>query len=611
MTAIVRQVEASLLEPLRFHWGFSELLPHQVPAMEPVLAGQDSLVVLPTGGGKSLCYQLPAVAREQLAIVVSPLLALMQDQVANLQVLGVPAAALNSDMTPEARRDVAQAAREGHLRLLYLSPEALGNPGIRQFIESLPVAYSVVDEAHCISQWGHDYRESYRGLAVLRELAPGKPIHAFTATATPAVCQDIVHSLGLREPAVIIGSLHRPNLTFRVAYRHDTTAQIEEVLRRHRGEAGLIYAQTRKQVERLAEALGKRGHHARAYHAGMDPTLRRQILQDFREERLDLVVATVAFGMGIDRADVRFVIHAGLPRSVEQYVQEAGRAGRDRLDAECVLLHNASDIATWQRMLTAEDPALAQHQLAQLRTMIRYSRTLTCRQDVLLRHFGQDPPVEACGRCDVCLGEQAVHPESTLLVQKVLSAVGRIKPPHGGQMIADVLVGKRHQALVDKGFDRLPVHGLLREESVEHVRDWIDQLVGHGLVKVHPEHGTMTVAASAALVLAGERAVPLGVAGRSRPTLGSRRPDGPASLGPHEQELFMVLKAWRRQRAQEAAQPAYCIMSDASLQEMARLRPRSETDLARIRGVGERRAARYGAELLELLQRRAATLPAS
>ncbi|MBM3259021.1 MAG: RecQ family ATP-dependent DNA helicase [Candidatus Sericytochromatia bacterium] len=607
----MQQVLDALREPLQIHWGFTDLLPHQVPAIQPVLDGRDSLVVLPTGGGKSLCYQLPAVARNQLALVISPLVALMQDQVGHLQAMGVAAAALHSDMAPDDRRAVAHEARAGNLRLLYLSPEALAHSGMRQFLSALPVAYGVIDEAHCISQWGHDYREAYRNLSVLRELAPGKPIHAFTATATAQVQQDIVASLALRDPTVVVGSLHRPNLMFRVAYRHDTTAQIEEVIQRHRGEAGLVYAPTRKQVERIAESLRKRGHQARAYHAGMEPAIRRQILQDFRAERLDLVVATVAFGMGIDRGDVRFVIHAGMPKSLEQYVQEAGRAGRDRLDAECVLLHNASDIVTWQRMLTGEDPMFVQHQMNQLKAMVRYSRTLTCRQDVLLRYFGQDAPEVACGRCDVCLGEHAIHPESGPLAQKLLSGVGRVRPPHGAQMVADVLSGKRPQALIDKGFDKLPVHGLLREEPVDHIRDWLDQLIGHGLVKVHPEYATLTVSASARDVLAGEREVPLGVPQRPRLAFAAGRAGGGSELGPHDKELFLVLRTWRRQRAQEAGQPAYCIMGDASLQEMAVTRPATEEALARIRGVGARRAARYAPDLLPLLERRSAGLPAS
>lgn len=604
-------LDPDMLGALARHWGFPELLPHQAHAMKPILEGRDSLVVLPTGGGKSLCYQLPAVARGQLALVISPLVALMQDQVANMRAIGVPAAALYADMDPETRRAVGKDALEGRLRLLYLSPESLESEGMQQFIGRLPLAYAVIDEAHCISQWGHDYRESYRGLGRLKRLAPGRPLHAFTATATAAVRQDILKSLEMADPDVVVGNLHRPNLTFRFQHRHDTLGQILEVLGRHRGEAGIIYAPTRRQVEKLAESLVRKGWAARPYHAGLDADLKRRTLEDFRQERLDLVVATVAFGMGIDRGDVRFVIHAGLPRSLEQYVQEAGRAGRDRLEAECVLLHGMGDVLQWERLISISDPELFRHQRQQLRDMYRFVQALSCRHAALGRHFGQEPSTDTCGSCDVCLGEHQRHPDGTTLARKLLSGVGRLRPSHGAQMVTDVLLGKTHQALRDKGFDQLAVHGLLKGQPPEAVRDWLDQLAGLGLVRVDAEHSTLHVTAAAASVLTGNAEVNLSTPRKvaARPT--ASRTTAGQELGPHDQELFAVLRAWRREQAQRQALPAYCVFSDAVLRELAVRRPTDAVELASVRGVGERRAERYGPSLLPLLAKRVAALSAS
>ena len=345
------EVVDPVLDIVERTWGFTSLLPLQRQAIDAVLAGSDSLLVVPTGGGKSLCFQAPALLREGLTVVVSPLIALMKDQVDALVTSGVAAAALNSTTPAGEQRAIEQRAADGSLRLLYVSPERLATVSLRELLRAARVRAFAIDEAHCISHWGHDFRPEYRQLRELRELFPGASIHAFTATATEQVRADICNELRLRQPLVLVGDLDRPNLHYRVVPRSDEVLQVEDVIRRHPGEAGIVYCIRRKDVDSMAAALASRGHRATRYHAGMTAEDRRESQEAFASERADIIVATVAFGMGIDRSNVRFVVHAGMPKSIEHYQQEAGRAGRDGLASECVLLHDGGDAMTWTRIL--------------------------------------------------------------------------------------------------------------------------------------------------------------------------------------------------------------------------------------------------------------------
>ena len=434
-----------LLEVLERYWGYTSFRPLQREAMDAVLASRDSLVVLPTGGGKSLCFQAPALIRDGLAIVVSPLIALMKDQVDTLVSNGVPAAALHSSLTPEARADVVAGLRAGRHRVLYVAPERLVGDGSAEFLDSVDrsprsVSFVAVDEAHCISQWGHDFRPEYRRLAGLRDRWPQASLHAFTATATTRVREDIVTELALRQPLELVGSFDRPNLVYRVWPRGTLKRQLADVLERHRGEAGIIYCQSRREVDALAAWLGTAGVRAAAYHAGLDDGTRHRHQDAFLNEDVDVVVATVAFGMGIDRSDVRFVVHAGAPQSLEHYQQEAGRAGRDGLEAECVLIVSGADFLKW-RVRLSQNGEWSDARRALLRDMERYAASVGCRHERLVRYFGQSWSKADCGACDYCLGELETVPDAVTLARKVLSAVARVGQRFGIMHVANVLRG--------------------------------------------------------------------------------------------------------------------------------------------------------------------------
>src|SRR4051812_20034244 len=448
-------MNARLIEVLARHWGFASFRPLQAEAMEAALAGRDTLVVMPTGGGKSLCYQAPAIVNGTLTVVVSPLISLMKDQVDGLVACGVAAAQLNSAQSNAEQRDVKRALNERKLRLLFVSPERLAMANFRQLLGRAGVTAFAIDEAHCISQWGHDFRPEYRQLRELRQLFPKWSLHAFTATATERVRRDIAEQLGLRNHVELVGNFDRPNLTYRIIPRRDEVAQVEEVLRRHRREAGIIYCIHRRDVDTMAAILVRRGHRVAAYHAGLSPEQRSSAQEAFSKEECDIIVATVAFGMGIDRSNVRFVLHTGMPKSVEHYQQEAGRAGRDGLEAECVLLYSGADFRTWKFIIekSAEeaaargepvDPTFVPEAMRHLDDMMRYCRTTGCRHRSLVEYFGQEFEPTNCGACDLCLEGVEVEPDSVVIAQKILSCVARVKESFGVGHVTDILVGSQN-----------------------------------------------------------------------------------------------------------------------------------------------------------------------
>src|SRR5687768_5769895 len=410
------------------HWGYREFRPLQREAMEAVLTGRDSVVVLPTGGGKSLCFQAPALVRPGLAVVVSPLISLMKDQVDTLVGNGVPAALFNSSLSSDDKAAVLAGVRDRRYRLLYVSPERLASDGSGGFVAMLAscgVSFVAVDEAHCISHWGHDFRPEYRQLARLREFLPGVSVHAFTATATARVRRDIASQLALRQPREFVGAFDRPNLVYRVLPRAVLKRQLTDALARHRGEAGIIYCTSRREVDALAEWLSQSGTRALPYHAGLSDDQRSRHQDAFLNERADIIVATVAFGMGIDRSDVRFVVHAGAPRSVEHYQQEAGRAGRDGLEAECLLIYSPADFMRWRAMLE-QNGELTDAARLLLRQMERYASSVACRHRHLSEYFGDRFQKDGCGGCDYCLNELEPANEPVVLARKILSCVARV-----------------------------------------------------------------------------------------------------------------------------------------------------------------------------------------
>ncbi len=584
---------------LKKYWGFDALRPLQEAAITAGVEGRDSLVVMPTGGGKSLCYQIPPLIARRTDIVISPLIALMKDQVDSLRQVGYPAAALHSALDPESIREVEIGMAEGHYRLIFAAPERLVSARFLQWLSNAQIRNFAVDEAHCISHWGHDFRPEYRQLAELKERIPGVSLHAFTATATDRVREDIISQLRLRDPVELIGNFDRPNLVYRVLPRVDARAQTLEVLNRHRGEATIVYCLSRRDTEDLAEYLAGHGLRAAHYHAGMNPDKRRQTQDDFMAERLDVVVATVAFGMGIDRSDVRCVIHTALPKSVEHYQQEAGRAGRDGLAAECVLLYSAADFMRMQSLIErgaaeAQTPAQVIETGVQLLHQVRsYASSLRCRHAALSEYFGQAYEAEQCGACDVCLDEVEGVEDGTVTAQKILSCIARTDQRFGATHVADILVGAKTARIRQWNHDKLTTHGLLADTPRKGVLNLVYQLVDQGLLdRSEGDRPILQLNSRSWDVMRGERTVqlqqPRGTDKTKRSRAESESWDGV------DRDLFESLRDLRRDLAAERGVPAYMIFGDATLRELARLRPTNLDDFARVRGVGEKKLLDLG-----------------
>jgi len=589
------------------HWGYRDFLPLQRRAMEAILARRDCLVVLPTGGGKSLCYQAPAVAGDGLAVVVSPLIALMKDQVDVLTANGVPAAYYNSTQGPGQRADVRERLGRGDLKLLYLAPEQLSADAggeIHALLDRRPPAFFAIDEAHCISQWGHDFRPDYRLLGRLRERFPGVSFHAFTATATPLVRQDIVEQLHLHEPEVLVGSFDRPNLVFRARHRGNLGADVRRTLERHRGEAGIVYCLTRREVDSLAARLAEQGYDALPYHAGLSDEVRSAHQEAFLSERTDVIVATVAFGMGIDRPDVRFVLHAAAPRSIEHYQQESGRAGRDGQEAECLLLYSAADFARW-RSLLARDGALDERSTRLLREMSRFAAATRCRHRALVEHFGQDYPDRPCGACDWCLGELEPVEEPVVLAQKILSCVLRLDQSFGLGHVMDVLRGRGTDKVLSRGHDDLSTYGLLASTHADELRGYLEQLLDAGFLRLSGErYPVLQVTAEGIRLVKAETGCEL--YRQHQPKRAARPARAAAAEGDSwegvDRELFEELRDLRLEIARTRAVPAYVVFTDRTLRDLARRRPTDERDLLGVHGIGAAKAADPGPLFLERIR---------
>ncbi|MFO0427895.1 MAG: DNA helicase RecQ [Planctomyces sp.] len=591
------EVTELLREKLRQHWGYDGFRPLQREAMLRVMNHRDSLIILPTGGGKSLCYQVPALCLDGMAIVVSPLISLMKDQVDSLQAAGVSAACINSMQSAAEKTEVARQVRDGSLKLLYIAPERLVQDKTIEFLQPAEISFVAIDEAHCISQWGHDFRPEYRQLRRLKAAFPGKGIHGYTATATAKVRSDIVEQLHLVKPEVMVGSFDRPNLVYRVERREDPIGQIRTILERHRGESGIIYCISRRNVESISESLNNLGYRTLPYHAGLPDETRRQTQDAFISETVEVIVATVAFGMGIDKSNVRFVVHAEMPRSLENYQQESGRAGRDGLEAECTLLYSAGDTETWEYLMRdTEDPEVLAAGRASLHAMQRYCISMKCRHQQLVQHFGQNLETERCGACDYCLDEMESVPDALVVAQKILSCVIRQGQRFGASYTAQVLRGSRSKRITENGHDRLSTWGLLREESETQVRNWIDQLVSGGFLVPTGEYNCLEVTVTGRHVLKGEFTPELlRVRSDIRPVAA---PDQWAGVN---RDLFEVLRSLRLQLAGKRKVPPYVVFSDASLRDLARQRPTNEQNLQQIFGFGRRRCQDFGAEVCQTI----------
>ncbi len=605
---------------LKSTFGFTELRPLQREAIECALQGKDAMVVMPTGGGKSLCYQVPPLITGRLTVVVSPLIALMQDQVDGLRLLGYPAAALHSNLDSDERDAVRQSLRDQSLRLLFIAPERLLLEGFADWLARGDVGAVAVDEAHCISQWGHDFRPEYRRLVEIRQRFPNVPFHAYTATATPEVRDDVCAQLQLRDPEVLVGTFDRPNLTYRVVPRQERDAQIFQAVSRHKGSASIIYCISRKDTEAVAEALRSRGCQAAAYHAGLSAAQRTKISERFRRETLDVVVATVAFGMGIDRGDVRLVVHAAMPKSIEHYQQETGRAGRDGLPAECLLLYSAADAVKWRSIMerAAEEAGVPQAtlraQAGHLDAMTRLASGGRCRHKALSEYFGQAYASEDCGACDVCLGELEHVPDGTVIAKKILSAVARCEQRFGARYIIDVLRGAKLAKIQERGHDQLSTFGLLADHSASVIASYIDQLIdAQLLVRSEGEYPLLVLNEASLAVMRGQKEVSLVRAAAASASAGGRERSRSSGGGSTEasskrreiteavRPLFDHLRALRKELATKLGVPPYVVFSDASLVEMAEQRPADEAEMLAIRGVGQAKLASFGEAFLEAI----------
>ena len=606
---------ADLHEIIARHWGIHSLRPLQEPAMQAVLAGKDSLVVMPTGGGKSLCYQAPAVLGKGLTVVVSPLIALMKDQVDGLISCGIQAVQYDSSKSLQERLEYEKEIRNGKIRLLFVSPERLAQPEFISLLESVTVDSFAIDEAHCVSHWGHDFRPEYRQLKSLQYHFPNASFHAYTATATEQVRQDIIQQLGLRNPAVLIGDFDRPNLTYRVLPRFGSiTEQAMAVIGRHKEEGGIIYCLRRADVDSLCQSLKEEGVKALPYHAGMDGQLRAKTQEAFIEERCDVVVATVAFGMGIDRSNVRYVLHAAMPKSLEHYQQEAGRAGRDGLPAECVLLHSGSDFFSWKSMIeksaseSSTDPTYLQNAIKHLNSIDNYCRTANCRHGMLVKYFGQDFEKESCSACDICLGETVAVENATEVAQKILSCVARLNERFGIGYVISILRGENLKSIREKGHETLSTYGLLKGHNTDEIRDWIYQLIFQDALAQEEKESMegrsfsiLRLTRTSWEVMRGQATVKLMKSTVERKSSSKQKKQDNILQSDPDKQLFEALRKLRRQLADERNVPPYIVFSDATLQELVRIKPANLRQMRSIYGIGDNKLQQYGQQFMAVI----------
>ena len=591
------------LSVLEKTFGYSSFRGQQAEIIQTVIDGGDALVLMPTGGGKSLCYQIPALVREGTGVVISPLIALMQDQVDALAAVGARAAFLNSTQGAEERARVEAAFVAGELDLLYLAPERLRVSSTADLLDRGTIALFAIDEAHCVSQWGHDFRPDYLQLSMLHERWPSVPRIALTATATAATRKEIAQRLDLTQAKQFVSSFDRPNIQYRIEAKQQPLQQLLSLLRtEHAGDAGIVYCLSRASVEKAAEFLVENGIPALPYHAGLDARVRSSNQSRFLREEGMVMVATIAFGMGIDKPDVRFVAHLDLPKSVEGYYQETGRAGRDGLPATAWLAYGLQDVVQQRRMIDQSEGDLAHRRnlTAHLDAMLALCETIECRRVRLLAYFGQQS--EPCGNCDTCLSPPETW-DGTIPAQKLLSTVVRLKRERnqsfGAGHLIDILLGKSNDRVRQHSHDELSTYGLGQELSEQEWRGVVRQLLAQGLLAVQGEYGILVLTEASATVLSGARKVMLRREA-ARPSKAAKRAIA-ADLPGEALPLFERLRSWRAEQAREQGVPAYIVFGDATLRGIAVTRPATLAELGGISGVGEKKLEQYGESLLEVV----------
>ena len=593
-------------EILKKYWGFTSFQLLQEETINSVLSSRDSLTMLPTGGGKSLCFQLPALLMEGMAVVISPLISLMKDQVDGLVDMDIAAACLNSSMKVTERREIIKQVRAGEIKLLYISPERLVMESTTELLQSVKVSFFVIDEAHCISHWGHDFRADYRHLDIIKNVFGAVSVHAFTATATTPVQRDIVQQLKLESPDLHIGPVDRPNLIYRVAMRANLIKQITDILKRHPEEPGIIYCLRRKDVDRVSVELTSLDIKNVPYHAGLSDRDRHLNQERFISEEVDIVVATIAFGMGIDRSNIRFVLHAAMPKTIEHYQQETGRAGRDGLPSHCYLLYGGGDFHTHSSFL--DESPNRDSMLEKLRFMYNFCSCPRCRHREVVTYFGQEYEPASCDACDYCLGEVEMVEDPLTMGQKVLSCVYRVNYGEpigfGAGYIASVLKGSSTERLKNNRHHELSTFGLMSSETLFFIRFMIEQLVGQGFLRRDTEYQSLALTQDGRDLLKGTTipalAKPL-VTKKKKEIAKKRRKKREEEWAGIDRELFKRLREKRRELAAEKGVPPFIIFGDRSLKDMALIKPLTREDFTSVYGVGERKLERYWEPFTEVI----------
>ena len=578
--------EDILLEKLKKYFGYDSFRQGQRELIENILEGRNVLGVLPTGGGKSICYQLPALMKDGVGLVISPLISLMKDQVDSLRENGINAGFINSSLDSEEYRKILSDVKTGHIKILYISPERLENEFFRNFIRDIDISFVAVDEAHCISQWGHDFRPSYKLIPDLYQIKCDVQILAFTATATKEVREDIINNLQLSNPFIKVTGFDRKNLYFKVAKPKNKLTYLNSYLKNHRDDSGIIYASTRKKVDDIYKNLKTRGYAIEKYHAGLSEDERKKAQDNFIYDRAKIIVATNAFGMGIDKSNVRFVIHYNMPKDMESYYQEAGRAGRDGEDATCILLYSGQDIIINKHLINlGTNYSFKQFQMGKLQTIINYVNTTRCLREYILAYFGQDADSH-CDNCSNCLSE-IKKVDKTLDSQKILSCIYRLEQRYGMTTVLDCLKGSNNKNAREKNLKDISTFGIMKENSPAYIKDLIGVLVADGYIKVTgAPYPVLKLTEKSKEVLLDGKTVLVNIKEEEKK---------PREIEKNfDTDLFNHLKAVRLDMARKRNIPPFIIFSDASLKEMAQKKPKTEEEMLEVKGVGDKKLIQYG-----------------